>query len=742
MKRVHILNPVFLLLIINLTPIRAQDKILTLNQGHSHRIHCAQYSPDGKYLATGGLDRTIRIWDMESGKLLRILSGHIMTVTDLEFTSDGKTLVSGCADRMIKIWDVSSGRELNSIPLFDLYKPIDYFTFQVSLSVDDKYVICPTGENTCNVYDISTGEEIKKIGGDETRITDAVFGPDGKYILTASKYDKDGVKLWDMNTGKLVRTFKTKEMINCIAFNSDASMFAAGSKKKLLVWDINKEKPVKSLSACILAKKDFNRITPKIQFLKESEILITEYNEVSVLKYVSNIYRASKELSSNNPDLQKTNNLLDELDDNRIIRIIDYQTGKTNQSYYGGTFTISPDQQNVVLAVENFLRHVDIKTSTASDIFFDSKNLAPQTDIAISPNYNYLASLSFDNSVSILNLNTSYNKRLITDQKGIEKIDFLPEINSLVTQSNKEIKHFDVITGYETSSFNAPEKYEFTDITPEAGIMGRTKLSDSLLILKKWDNINFDEIDSLNTEIIPVNSFYNKTVVDFSVDGKYAATGRFREIQLWDLNTKSNVGNLEIPQFKTPAGNLDAYHTKIVFSPDNKYILIIPRTLYFCLYNLDSKKFSEPLDGHMGLSLGGDFSSDNGLVLTYSESGNAIKLWDVNSANEIHEFKIPSAAIYSAKFSSDDNFIISSLSDGLTQIWDTQTGDLVLSICPFSHSEDYVAFTPDGKFDGTEDSFEALYFVKGMEIIPLEEHFNESYTPKLVPKVLHSTAFK
>ena len=70
---------------------------------------CAAFSPDGKLLAIGTYDGTVKIWARDSGEEIRTCAGHSGTVTVVRFSPDGQRIVSGSADQTIKVWDVVTG---------------------------------------------------------------------------------------------------------------------------------------------------------------------------------------------------------------------------------------------------------------------------------------------------------------------------------------------------------------------------------------------------------------------------------------------------------------------------------------------------------------------------------------------------------------------------------------------------------------------------------------------------------
>src|SRR5438105_3862656 len=80
-------------------------------QGAKSNILCLAFSPDGKTLASGEVDKKIRLWDASTGKQIALLEGHTKQVAALAFSLDGATLYSAAYDRTIRIWDVKSGKQ-------------------------------------------------------------------------------------------------------------------------------------------------------------------------------------------------------------------------------------------------------------------------------------------------------------------------------------------------------------------------------------------------------------------------------------------------------------------------------------------------------------------------------------------------------------------------------------------------------------------------------------------------------
>ncbi|MDF1739407.1 MAG: hypothetical protein P1U86_09630 [Verrucomicrobiales bacterium] len=185
----------------------ATGKVLREIGGEAHRdiLFDAEFSPDGKLLATGGYDRIIRLWEVATGKYLRNFPSHNGAIYDLAFSPDGTTLASASGDSTGKIWDVASGERLDT-----LNQPQGE-QFRIVFSPDGKFIIGGGADNRVRMWRfLSKGKPkinpvVQTRFAHEDSVVDIEVSGDGKWLVTSSA-DRS-MKLWSLPALQEVKRF-------------------------------------------------------------------------------------------------------------------------------------------------------------------------------------------------------------------------------------------------------------------------------------------------------------------------------------------------------------------------------------------------------------------------------------------------------------------------------------------------------------------------------------------------------
>jgi WD40 repeat protein len=218
-----------------------KGKIATL-KGHDSIVYSVSFSPDGKTLASGSEDKTIKLWDVATGKPITTLTGHTSTVYGVSFSPDGKTLASRSDDKTIKLWDVATGKPITTLTGHDSQ------VNSVSFSPDGKTLASGSEDKTIKLWDVATGKPITTLKGHASWVYSVSFSPDGKTLASGST--DNTIKLWDVATGKPITTLTGHDSwVYSVSFSPDGKTLASGSSDKTIkLWDVATGKPITTLT--------------------------------------------------------------------------------------------------------------------------------------------------------------------------------------------------------------------------------------------------------------------------------------------------------------------------------------------------------------------------------------------------------------------------------------------------------------------------------------------------------------
>jgi serine/threonine protein kinase len=202
----------------------------TLN-GHDGQIYTLVVSADSQTLISGSADKTIKVWNLQTGDVKTTLPLNYDAITSLALSRDGKTLFSGSKDGNIKIWDLSTGKLKTTLPKIE--DSVSY----VALSPDEQTLVSG-GDNKIKIWNLSTGKLKNTLTGDTKSVMAVAISPDGKTLVSGGA--DNNIKIWDLPTGQLKNTLTghTKSVMS-VAISPDGETLASGSSDDTIkIWNL------------------------------------------------------------------------------------------------------------------------------------------------------------------------------------------------------------------------------------------------------------------------------------------------------------------------------------------------------------------------------------------------------------------------------------------------------------------------------------------------------------------------
>jgi streptogramin lyase len=199
--------------------------------GHSGGVNAVAFSPSGHLLASGDDDATLRLWDPETGVQLLAITGHSGGVNAVAFSPNGQLLASGSADNTIRLWDPETGVHLRTL------NGHSFGVNAVAFSPNGQLLASGSADNTIRLWDPETGVHLRSLNGHSFGVNAAAFSPNGQLLASGSA--DNTVRLWDPEAGEYIRTLTGHTGFVCaVAFSPDGRYLASSDADRTVrMWN-------------------------------------------------------------------------------------------------------------------------------------------------------------------------------------------------------------------------------------------------------------------------------------------------------------------------------------------------------------------------------------------------------------------------------------------------------------------------------------------------------------------------
>ena len=576
--------------------------------GHPSLVSSVCFSPDGRILASGSWDGTIRLWEVTTETLQQTLILETEAVTSVRFSPDGRTLASvsdgGEMGWSFVLWDVATGSRRG------LFSPEGIFQiYSMDFSPDGQTLASSSGADHVRLLDVATGT-LRQMFSARTnleyhnvRVNSVRFSSDGETLMSASlvytwQSNTKGyiytIRLWDVATGEPLKTLNVDtDADSSLCWSPDGQTLAMGNLDSTIqLWDIATSEPLK--------------------------VLTVQADAVSTLCW--------------SPDGQT----LASASQDGTIQLWEVATGLPHHTFTGHTSHVSSlywrgngqtlvagyDDSRVRLwdAVTGMLRHTFVgRTEDGRSLSFSEA----RRDVSLSADGQLLASGSDDTTILLWDVATGALRQTFPGHtERVSSLCFSADGRLLASGSwDKTIRLWDVATGTSMKTLTGYAA-DSMDFSPNSQMLASgTQL---------WDVATGTLLHTLTSHDGGISS------LSFSPNGQTLASGPWNDsrvvnhtIRLWDVNT----GELQKTFIAEDFGSV----ASLCWSPDGQT-----------------------------LASGGGYVSEGCAGVLDAK----VRVWDVATGELQRTFTGHAHEIWSVRFSADGQTLASGSADGTVLLWD------------------------------------------------------------------------
>ncbi len=516
----------------------------------------------------------------------------------------------------------------------------------ITVTPDGKHLLTGSWDNTIKLWDISTGKEIRTFKGHTQPVNTVAISPNGMYVLSGSnnrgnENRKDSLKVWDLGSGAEIRSMGDSGDINSVAFSPDGK-YALSAGRGISLWDISAGTKVRTWGQPNKTDKQANGQDSD----PDGDKKLTE----GLKKYFD-------EIIGSFGDEDKINSI-----------------------------AFSPDGKHALSGgADNTLKLWDISDGKEIRTFKGHSGAAPFCDgvlsVAFSPDGKYALSGAWDSTVKLWDIRSGKEIRTLKGHTNrVATVAFSPDGKQVLSGGwDNALKIWDLNSGMEIRNYKGLSARVLSAVFSQDG---NYLLSGSIdKTSKLWEINSGNEVRTFSGHSADINS------AAVSFDGKYILSGSDdNDLNLWDIGS-----GRKIQAFKGHSQKVNS----VALSPDGNYALSGSEDKTLKLWELSSGKEIRTFTGQSAVK--SVVISPDGKYVLSAGSGSILTLRDINSAKEIWTIKSDQYMISSIAFSPDGRFLLAGSYDGKLSFWNVSNGTKIKTI-ENAGSVQAIAISPDGKY--------------------------------------------
>lgn len=582
---------------------------------------------------------------------------HADEVWNAEFSPDGKTIATACNDNRVRVWNVENGQMIES--------PEQRGAWKISFYPDGNRFAVASSSNAApvvKIYETATLKEIFAFKNHTKRIRAVDVAPDGKTIATGSQ---DGnLIIWNAENGEEIRrvSFATPQKgveLFDVQFSKDGMNLAVLGFETLAVFDTRNWQ---------MKQADVDKFLDKNIFLNGWKIVFSPLGKTLAMGTFNGdvvfldaetfeILRVLKIHQSNVKSLAFTadGKTLVTGSGDRTVKFVDVQTGEiTNElrGHFSGVHEvlISPDGSKLATASADF------------DLSFWNFETFAKTNAILTNSFVFAFSEKAESVYGWNNTNyeiggwkIAEKNKFLTSKSAVNAFaaDFSDDKKSIVFGEREGfVSIFDVTAGNEIRRLKTYDRSIYAITFASGGSKILASYEDGLI--KGFDSASGEELFSVraSTEII-------KTIA-VSPDGKiFAVGGNDKMVRIFEIETGREIAVLQ--------GNTKPLY-KLAFSSDGKYLAAGGADDIARIWRVEDKKLIHELSGMSAGIFAVAFSPDGKRLATASDVG-VIRLWNTETGEQVLAFTASRKQINYLKFSADGKNLISIDANGKLSVW-------------------------------------------------------------------------